>query len=492
MFYSYLTHLRLGVLLTVMGTGFTCLHGGTEVSLSGTRWFINGRVTNAGSAAEGLLMNVRMVNATFEDLNKSDFDPEANTRAFLARLPEYAASGVNAFTFCLQGGNPEYEGAVNSAFAADGSLRPDYMRRIERVLRACDEQGVAVILSYYYQRQIKLLKNEAAIRAGVKNATRWIVERGFKHVMVEVANEHAHGGFKGVPVIQTPAGQASLLRIVKQIAPRILVTASGYSSGRVSPVVAEACDFLSPHWNLAKLEDIPARIEMLRRFGKPLVCNEDLRHNDQDLLAALRTSVEHGCSYGLMAKDINQTYPFRFQGTADSPAFYTELRALTLPRTKTIVEHNGIVQFEAEDGAGDWKRISAPTREAVQDPGSGVMRYEIEFTQPGKYYVFLLARQGEAGRGKGKENDVALTLGGEKLYGVDDSTRPTGLRSSGEWNWGWRPKGPGSHTPAAIRDNPAYFLVKQPGRLRFEMVHRSDNFAVDRIMMKLNDPALPQ
>ncbi|HRP05199.1 MAG TPA: hypothetical protein PLV87_09830, partial [Opitutaceae bacterium] len=245
MFYSYLTHLRLGVLLTVMGTGFTCLHGGTEVSLSGTRWFINGRVTNEGSAAEGLLMNVRMVNATFEDLNKSDFDPEANTRAFLARLPEYAASGVNAFTFCLQGGNPEYEGAVNSAFAADGSLRPEYMRRIERVLRACDEEGVAVILSYYYQRQIKLLKNEAAIRAGVENATRWIAERGFKHVMVEVANEHAHGGFKGEPVIQTPAGQASLLRLVKQIAPGILVTASGYSSGQVSPVAAEACDFLS-------------------------------------------------------------------------------------------------------------------------------------------------------------------------------------------------------------------------------------------------------
>lgn len=57
---------------------------------------------------------------------------------------------------------------------------------------------------------------------------------------------------------------------------------------------------------------------------------------------------------------------------------------------------------------------------------------------------------------------------------------------------GARPIGPGSHTPAAIRDNPAYFLVKQPGRLHLEMAHRSDNFAVDRIMMKLNDPALPQ
>jgi len=479
-------------LLVASSIACACLGAGTEISLSGTHWLINGRVTNPGSPAEGLLMNVRMVNATFEDRHKSDFDADANTAAFLAHLPEYVASGVNAFTFCLQGGNPEYEGALNSAFNADGSLRPDYMRRIERVIRACDEQGVAVILTYYYQRQIGVLQDEAAIRAGVENATRWIVDHGFRHVLVEVANEHAHGGFKHRPVIQTPEGQASLLKLVKQIAPRLLVTASGYSSGKISPVVAAACDFLTPHWNLAKLEEIPLRAEMLRRFGKPLVCNEDLRADESDLLTALRTSVAHGCAYGLMAKDVNQTFPFRFQGTADNPAYYAALREITSPRSKAIVASNGIVQFEAEDGAGNWPRISTPDGAAVQDPGSGSMSYEIEFTQPGKYYVFLFARQGEAGRGKGKENDTALTLGGEKLYGSDDSTRPTGIRCSGDWKWAWRPKGPGGHTPAGIRDQPAYFLVKAPGRLRLEIAHRSDNFAVDRVLLKRNDSVLPK
>jgi len=488
---SFTTYLRI-VLLAAAYASSTCLWGSTEVSLSGNQWFINGKLTNPGSSAEGLLMNVRMVNATFEDLHKTDFDAEANTTAFLAHLSEYAASGVNAFTFCLQGGNPEYEGAINSAFNPDGSLRSDYMRRVERVLRACDEQGVAVILTYYYQRQIKVLKDEAAIRAGVENATRWIVDHGFKNVLVEVANEHAHGGFKSTPVIQKPEGQASLLKLVKKIAPHLLVTASGYSSGKVSPIVAEACDFLTPHWNLAKLEEIPERCEMLSRFGKPLVCNEDLRDNESDLLAALRTSVAHGCAYGLMAKDVNQTFPFRFQGTADNLAFYTALRELTSPHSKVITERNGLVQFEAENGTGDWKRIATPDGAAVEDPGSGSMSYEIEFTQPGKYYVFLLARQGEAGRGKGKENDAALTLGGEKLYGGDDTTRPTGIRCSGDWKWAWRPKGPGGHTPTTIRDQPAYFLVKQPGRLRLEITHRSDNFAIDRVQMKRDDPALPR
>src|SRR5690606_39949205 len=99
----------------------------TRVAIDGTRWAINGEVTYAGAPAEGLLLNVRMVNATFEDRNKPGFDPDANTAAFLKALPEYVEHGVKAFTLCLQGGMPGYEGADNSAFTANGSLRPEYM-----------------------------------------------------------------------------------------------------------------------------------------------------------------------------------------------------------------------------------------------------------------------------------------------------------------------------------------------------------------------------
>ena len=95
----------------------------TRVTVGEERWFINERLTNPGSAAEGLLMNVRMVNAVFEDRNKPDFDAEANADRFIARIPDYAAHGVNAFTICLQGGMPGYEGAVNSAFEPDGDRK---------------------------------------------------------------------------------------------------------------------------------------------------------------------------------------------------------------------------------------------------------------------------------------------------------------------------------------------------------------------------------
>jgi hypothetical protein len=467
------------------------LSAATEISLVDGRWFINGRITNPGSAAEGLLMNARMVNATFEDRNKPDFNAEANTDAFIAQIPNYAAHGINAFTFSLQGGNPEYEGALNSAFDPDGSLRPEYLRRVERVLRTCDQHGVAAILTYYYQRQSKILRDDDAIRAGVDNATRWLLGLGLKNVLVEVANEYAHGGYASQPLIRSGPGQASLLRRVKALAPQLLVTTSGYANARIEPEVAAACDFLAPHWNLAKTEDIPERIRTLRGFGKAIVCNEDLK-TGEDQIQALRVAVKHGAGHGIMEKHVNQTFPFRFEGAADNPAYYTALLELTSPPAPVIRARGGEIAFEAENGSGNWKRIATPTGSAVQDPGYGRMYYDIEFTEPGKYYVFLFARQGEAGRNKGKENDVALTLGGEKLYGSDHKTRPTGIRSSGDWKWGKLPKGPGGHTPDAIRNDPVYFLVREPGRLRFEMAHRSENFAVDKIVLKRDNPEPPK
>ncbi|MBK9139095.1 MAG: DUF5060 domain-containing protein [Verrucomicrobia bacterium] len=162
---------------------------------------------------------------------------------------------------------------------------------------------------------------------------------------------------------------------------------------------------------------------------------------------------------------------------------------LTARSGRTIRERDGVVEFEAEAGVGDWTLIPSPTGRAIQSPGEGRMRYEIEFTQPGKFYVFLLARQGPIGRDK--ENDVLLSLNGEKLYGQDDRTRPDGMRSYGGWRWTHLPKGPGNHTPDAIRDGPVYFVVHEPGVQVLEIAHRSANYAIDRVLMKLNDPTPP-
>lgn len=156
---------------------------------------------------------------------------------------------------------------------------------------------------------------------------------------------------------------------------------------------------------------------------------------------------------------------------------------------RVFEEKNGIVAFEAEAGVGTWSVIDSPTGKAIQDPGEGRMAYTLRFIQPGKYYVFLLAKQGPLGTDK--ENDVRLLLGGEKLWAADGASRPDGMRSNGDWKWTKFPKGPGAHTPRTIFRDPVYFMVNEPGDLTFEIIHRSANYAIDRIVLKRDDPTPP-
>ncbi|MBN1421155.1 MAG: hypothetical protein JXP34_20450, partial [Planctomycetes bacterium] len=305
----------------------------TWVVLFQRRWFIDGRVTCPGAPAEGLLPNVRMINAVFEDRNPATcpkgFDPDANTDAFIRRIPDYVAHGIRAFTIGLQGGMPGYESAVNSAFTPEGELRPEYLARVRRAIEAADAAGAAVILSCFYQRQDQILRDADAVRAGVRAAARWVRESGFGHVILEIANEYPHGGFDR-EILRGPEGMASLIRLAREAAPGLLVSASGLGDGKGHEAVAEAADFVTIHFNSTPVDRIAGRVEALRRFGKAIVCNEDDK-TGREAARAAEASVAAGCSYGLMLKDVNQYVPFEFGGAADDEVVYSKLTELATP-----------------------------------------------------------------------------------------------------------------------------------------------------------------
>jgi hypothetical protein len=301
----------------------------TRVAIVGGRWHLNDRVTYPGSKAEGLLMNVRMVNAVFEDAQRKDFNPDANTDEFIAAIPDYVSCGVRAFSIGLQGGFPGYEGAVNSAFGPDGSLRSAYLDRTARVVEACDRQGALVFLGCYYQRQDQRLRDEAAVRAGVVNVARWVRSRGYANVLLEIANEFPHRGFDHA-VLRSAEGEAVLIELAKRTAPGLLVSSSGIGDGRLPDPVARASDFLLVHFNGVPVAEIPGRIEALKKYGKPVVCNEDDKSSQASAEAA-RASVAAGVSWGLMLEKVNQHYPFSFRGAADDPLVYDTFRKLTTP-----------------------------------------------------------------------------------------------------------------------------------------------------------------
>src|SRR5215212_5390394 len=135
--------LLLSVSLLLLTTGIQAAPRQTTISISGQSFLINGQLTYAGRAyngtkIEGLLLNARLVQATFDDLNPDTrhlwkypdgkaFDADRNTAEFVAALPIYRKTGLISFTINLQGGSPQGYSKEqpwhNSAFTEDGALR---------------------------------------------------------------------------------------------------------------------------------------------------------------------------------------------------------------------------------------------------------------------------------------------------------------------------------------------------------------------------------
>jgi hypothetical protein len=294
-----------GPALTLAGTdGGAARH--TAVSIVGDEFLINGRPTYAGRVwqghkIEGLLLNSRMVQGIFDDLNPATvdrwaypdtgkWDAERNTREFIAAMPEWRRHGLLAFTINLQGGAPigyaDQQPWINSAINPDGSLRPDYLGRLGRILDRADELGMVAIVGFFYFGQDERIHDEAAVIRATDNAAAWILDHGYTNVLVEINNEcnirYDH------PILQ-PAHVSELITRVQGLTRggRRLLVSTSYGGGTVPDEnVVRTADYLLMHGN--GVSD-PARIAAMVRAAravpgytpKPILFNED-DHYDFD------------------------------------------------------------------------------------------------------------------------------------------------------------------------------------------------------------------
>jgi hypothetical protein len=272
----------------------------TTVSITGDEFRINGVPTYPGRTwrghrIQGLLLNSRMVQGAFDDANPATvqrwaypdtgkWDAERNTREFLAAMPEWRRHGLLAFTINLQGGAPigyaNEQPWRNSAIAPDGSLRADYVRRLERILDRADELGMVVILGIFYFGQDQYLTDEAAVIRATDNTVDWLFRRGYRHVLVEINNEcniaYEHA-------ILQPGRVHELIGRVKGTVRdgRRLLVGTSYGGGTVSKEnVVRVSDFLLMHGNgVSDPERIAAMVREARAvpgyIAKPILFNED-------------------------------------------------------------------------------------------------------------------------------------------------------------------------------------------------------------------------
>lgn len=273
----------------------------TRVAIDGERFVINGRPTYEGRVwrgyrIEGLLMNARVVQGIFDDLNPDTrgrwaypdtgrWDPERNTREFLAAMPDWRRHGLLGFTINLQGGSPEGYSRDqpwhNSAFAEDGSLRPDYLGRLARILDGADELGMVPLVGYFYFGQDQRLRDEAAVMRGAREVTNWLLSHGYTNVLVEVANECDVERYDHA-IIKAPRIH-ELMRLVRHVTldGRRLLVGTSFRGGRIpTRNVVGASDFLLIHGNgVSESTRIATMIEETRMLTgdtpMPIVFNED-------------------------------------------------------------------------------------------------------------------------------------------------------------------------------------------------------------------------
>lgn len=296
----------------------------TTVAIAGEDFLIDGRPTYAGRfwrghRIEGLLLNSRMVQATFDDLNPATrdrwqypdtgrWDPDRNLSEFLAMLPIYRQYGLLAITVNLQGGSPEgysrHQPWENNAYNPDGSLRPAFLDRLRQILDRADQLGMVVIVGCYYFGQDERLTDEAAVRRGVDETVHWLLAGGWQHVLLEIANECDLPQYEH-PILQAAQIPALITQAqaITEGGRRLLVGTSFRGRAVPTDAVVAASDFVLLHGNgvsdPAYIAEMIAQTRALPGYRPmPIVFNEDDHFDFAQPENNFAVAVAHHASWG--------------------------------------------------------------------------------------------------------------------------------------------------------------------------------------------------
>jgi hypothetical protein len=274
----------------------------TEITIHGTDFYLDGKPTYMGRTfegkrIEGLLFNVRAVQATFDDENPETssrwaypdtgvWDAQRNVDEFCAALPQWRDHGVLAFTVNFQGGGPLYTPQIynhfkNNAFNDQGELKTAYTYRMQQVLEAADALGMVVIVGFFYWKHTEGWSDETMMKAA-HNACQFLRDSGKKNFMIEIANENGPGYQQ--PLLHGDQVHKVILAL-KPDFPEMLFSTSlagmDVTRNLPSPALVAASDYVLLHGN----ECLPHTLQLgvahvrrnpaYRKAPKPIIINED-------------------------------------------------------------------------------------------------------------------------------------------------------------------------------------------------------------------------
>lgn len=309
--------------------------GSTVLTIEREKFKINGRyvyeeIVNANPKIQGTLMNMRCIQGIFDSENRmqfnrygKNFDPDINTKELIAALPQWYEKGIRAITVGLQGGGNCFtikgSDLQNNPFSSNGEIiKSDYLERLDQVIRACDQIGIVVIVSYFYCQNIEELKGSQAVINIVKGMTAYLNNQGYTNIIIEIANEYDLNVFSKMPIIKESQGMVALLNIAKQYAGDIPIGCSG-QGGTLNQEVCEASDVILIHGNGESRTQLYNHIIKAKEYAphKPIVINED-----SQAIGQLTVCEELGVSWGYYNNMTKQEVPVCWEITKGEDQFF--------------------------------------------------------------------------------------------------------------------------------------------------------------------------
>lgn len=346
--------------------------GKTKISIKGEDFYINGEKTYSNSPKKevhGLLMNARFIQGILDVQNGREifnrygkvFDPEKNTDDLIAALPQWYRYGLRAFTVGLQGGGScftieDCSSYVNNPFSQDGLIFDErYARRLDRLICAADEIGMAVIVNFFYICQNPRIKGVNGIVNALKTGIDFLKNGGYTNVMIDIANEHDNQSEKVHEIIWTEEGMALLIKLAKEYSQGKIPISCSFNGGVLREQVCQEADFILIHGNGCSRQQFYNTVRRAREYSpnKPVVCNED-----SQAIGNMVTAIRSHVSWGYYNNITKQEPPANWEITKGEDYFFANRMAMELGlQSDPIPEDEQIyLQGLEKDMTADGKR----------------------------------------------------------------------------------------------------------------------------------------
>jgi hypothetical protein len=118
---------------------------------------------------------------------------DATTDDLISHLDEYREYGMNTISVYFMGSR--YSNIFG--YNIDGSLKEVYTDRMARIIEACDQRGMVVLVGLlYWGSGMRIFENkeyddwtQKEVNAAMRNTVRWLKDNNYRNVFVDADNE---------------------------------------------------------------------------------------------------------------------------------------------------------------------------------------------------------------------------------------------------------------------------------------------------------------